>query len=160
MITCFDDAFTQICDIEGNYSDNPEDPGGATMYGITQRVAQAHGYTGDMQNLPLALAKSVAKSDYWDAYQCDQFDPRIGYLVFSIAYNGGHPAQWLQKASGVTVDGVIGAQTIAAVRSTDVLKIVIGMCSSHLLYYTSLNNETFLKGWANRVAADLNICIS
>lgn len=160
MITGFDDAFAMICGIEGKYSNNPDDPGGATMFGITERVARKHGYTEDMQNMPIRLAKQLAKVDYWDKFQCDQFDPRIGYLVFSIAYNGGHPVQWLQKAVGVRVDGSIGAQTIAAVRSSDVLKICVSLCSQHIRYYTSLNNLTFINGWMNRVAGDLDLIIS
>ena len=127
------------------------------MYGITERVARAHGYTGDMQSLPLALAQQIAKSDYWDAFHCDQFDPRIGYLIFDAAYNGGHPAQWLQAAAGATVDGVIGAQTVAAVRSVDPLKIMMRFNASHAEYYASLKNYTFIDGWMNRIAFNLRL---
>lgn len=156
-ITSFDDAFAAICGIEGGYSDNPADPGGATMYGITEAVARAHGYQGAMQDLTLDLAKQIAKSDYWDKFQCDQFDPRIGYLVFDAAFNGGHPAQWLQEAANVTADGVIGAQTVAAVRNTEPWRIMARFNASHIEYYVSLHNMTFIDGWDKRIAYNLRL---
>lgn len=153
----FDDAFTALLGNEGGYVDNPADPGGATMYGITEAVARSWGYQGAMQLLPLATAQAIAKARYWDAYQCDQFDPRIGFNVFDAAYNGGHPAQWLQAAAGVTQDGVIGAITVAAVRALDPMTIVARFNSSRISYYTSLTGEwpTFGRGWMNRLANNL-----
>jgi lysozyme family protein len=155
MITSFDQAFASICGIEGGYSNNPADTGGETMYGITERVARANGYDGDMKSLPLSTAKTIAKSEYWDKYQCDQFDARIGYQVFDAAFNGGHPALWLQKSSGATQDGVIGAGTIAAVRASDPMKIIMRFCAYHAQYYAALKKPEFINGWCNRIAANL-----
>lgn len=155
-MSSFDDAFTILIGNEGGYSNNPDDPGGETMWGITARVARGWGYTGDMKDLPLATAKAIAKKFYWDPYQCDQFDPRIGFQIFDAAYNGGHPAQWLQQAAYVTADGVIGSITVAAVRAADPMKIVILFNASRIAYYTSLGTwESFGKGWANRIANNL-----
>ena len=152
----FDDCFTALMGNEGGYSDNPADPGGETMWGITKRVAQANGYPGDMMDLPQATAKTIAKSEYWDKYMCDQFAPRIGFQVFDAAYNGGHPAQWLQQAAGVTPDGMIGAQTIAAVRSCDPLKIILRFDAYRIQYLDRLQSwPSFGSGWMNRIAANL-----
>jgi lysozyme family protein len=155
----FQDAFAAVIGNEGGYSNSPADPGGETMYGITQSVARAWGYQGDMRALPLATAQAIAKTQYWDVYQCDQFDARIGFNVFDAAYNGGHPAQWLQRAAGVTQDGVIGAITIAAVRALDPMTIVARFNSSRISYYTSLVGEwpTFGRGWMNRLANNLQL---
>lgn len=160
-MTAFDDAFTALIGNEGGYSNNPADPGGETMWGITARVARGWGYTGDMKDLPLDTAKAIAKKFYWDPYQCDQFDPRIGFQVLDAAYNGGHPAQWLQQAAGVTADGVIGAVTAAAVRAADPLKIVILFNASRIFYYTSLGTwPDFGRGWSNRIANNLRRAVS
>jgi lysozyme family protein len=158
-ITCFADAFAVVIGSEGGYVDNPADPGGATMYGITETVARAWGYSGAMQALPLSTAQAIAKAKYWDAYQCDQFDPRVGFNVFDAAYNGGHPAQWLQGAAGAQQDGIIGAITIAAVRALDPMLVIVRFNSSRLTYYTSLTDEwpTFGRGWTNRIARNLKI---
>lgn len=154
----FDQAFDALIGHEGGCSDNPADPGGATMYGVTERVARARGYAGDMRALPLSFAKAVAKADYWDKFKCDQFDPAIGFAVFDCAYNGGKPAQWLQEAAGVTVDGVIGAQTIAALRAADPMKIVMRFTALRLAYMTDLKIwPSFSRGWAKRIAANLTL---
>ncbi|HEE0576381.1 TPA: hypothetical protein R6358_002680, partial [Klebsiella pneumoniae] len=42
---------------EGGYVDHPSDKGGSTRWGITQTTARAHGYIGDMRNLPRETAK-------------------------------------------------------------------------------------------------------
>lgn len=155
----FTDVFAAVLGIEGAYSNNPSDPGGPTMYGITQAVARAWGYQGDMQALPLATAQAIAKAKYWDPYQCDQLDSRIALNVFDAAYNGGHPAQWLQAAAGVEQDGVIGAITIAAVRALDPMLVVARFNASRLSYYASLTDEwpTFGRGWTNRIARNLRL---
>lgn len=156
----FDQAFEIIIDPshEGDYSNNPMDPGGATRYGCTERVARARGYAGDMRDLPLSFAKAVAKTDYWDKYQCDQFAPAIGFAVFDCAYNGGNPAEWLQQAACVKVDGVIGAQTIAALRAADPMKIVMRFTALRLSYMADLKVwPVFGRGWCKRIANNLTL---
>jgi lysozyme family protein len=49
---------------EGRYSNNPADSGGATMWGITERVARACGYTGPMRALPRDTAKEIYFTQY------------------------------------------------------------------------------------------------
>ena len=155
-MTAFDDAFTQLIGNEGGYSNNPADPGGETMWGITKRVAVANGYTGAMQDLPQDTAKAIAKSEYWDRYSCDSFDPRLGFQVFDAAYNGGPAARWLQEAAEVQPDGVIGPVTIAAVNAADPLRIIMRFNSYRLTYLASLDTfPTFGRGWANRIAHNL-----
>lgn len=155
-MSTFDDAFTALIGNEGGYSFNPADPGGETMWGITARVAHGWGYTGDMKDLPLDTAKAIAKKFYWDPYQCDQFDPRIGFQVLDAAYNGGHPAQWLQQAAGVTQDGVIGSITVAAVRAADPMKIIMRFTAYRLQYLGNLPTwPNFGHGWSNRIANNL-----
>lgn len=152
----FDDAFTALMGNEGGYVDNPADPGGASMYGVTERVARAHGYTGAMPDLPLDTAKAIAKAEYWDRFSCDQFDIRIAFQVFDAAYNGGRPILWLQQAVGASPDGAMGPQTIAAVKAADPLKVVILFNASRILYYTGLSTwPDFGKGWTNRIARNL-----
>ncbi|EPA3167239.1 glycosyl hydrolase 108 family protein, partial [Yersinia enterocolitica] len=39
------DIFEAILGKEGEYVNHPDDKGGPTRWGITQKVARAHGYT-------------------------------------------------------------------------------------------------------------------
>jgi lysozyme family protein len=150
----FDNAFADLMDVEKGFWDDPV--GGPTMYGVTERVARAWGYKGDMRNLPLPTARSIAKSEYWDRYKCDQFPYAIAYQVFDAAYNGGKPVRWLQQAVGAAVDGIIGPATLALVRGADPAKVILSFNASRLLYLTSLKNwPSNSKGWARRIAENL-----
>lgn len=155
-MSAFDDAFDALIGNEGGYSFNPADPGGETMWGVTERVARASGYTGPMRDLPRETAKAIAKKLYWDPLRLDDLDPRVAFQIFDANYNGGHPVIWMQGASGTKVDGLIGPQTIAAVQATPPWQFILRWNSIRLRYYTSLKTwPTFGKGWANRIANNL-----
>jgi lysozyme family protein len=155
-VSAFDDAFTALIGNEGGYSNNPLDPGGETMWGITERVARATGYGGEMRALPLAAAKAIAKQRYWDIARCDDLDPRVAFDVFDTVFNGGHAVEWLQQAAGADVDGVIGPATLAKLRQVDPLKVLMRFNAYRLQH---LGNQkawpTFGHGWANRIASNL-----
>lgn len=155
-MSSFDDAFDALIGNEGGYSDNPNDPGGETMWGVTARVARAYGYTGPMRDLPRDTAKAIAKKLYWDPLHLDEFDPRVAFQIFDANYNGGHPVIWMQGAAGAAVDGLIGPATIAAAKATDPLRFILRWNALRLRYYTVLRTWlTFGKGWVNRIANNL-----
>lgn len=157
-MSSFDDAHAKLIGNEKGHSNNPADPGGETMWGITARVARAHGYAGQMIDLPLQTAKDIAKKMYWNPLQLDQVDSRVAFQIFDANYNGGHPVIWMQGAAGIKVDGLFGAETIAAVNATDPLKFMMRWNSLRIRYFTSLQKWlTFGKGWANRIADNLKI---
>lgn len=49
---------------EGRYSNNPNDTGGETMWGITHAVARANGYAGPMRDMPRDIAKNIYHRRY------------------------------------------------------------------------------------------------
>lgn len=157
-MTTFDKAFERLIGHEGGYSDNPLDPGKKTMYGITEKVARANGYAGSMRDLPLATAKQIAKTEYWDKVKADSFHPAVAFNLFDIAYNSGNSRaiKILQEAVGTTPDGIIGRLTIAAAARMSTMDIIACMCAVRIEFYTSLGTwPEFGKGWARRVAANL-----
>ncbi|HEX5393812.1 MAG TPA: glycosyl hydrolase 108 family protein [Rhodocyclaceae bacterium] len=156
MTPTFLSAFTSLIGNEGGYVNNPKDPGGETMYGVTARVARAHGYTGAMRDLPLETAQQIAKAEYWDKFRCDDFDPRIAFEIFDTAYNGGYPIKWLQLAVAAKPDGKLGPATVAAVQGADPMTVIARFNAYRLSYYTSLKTwPDFGRGWANRIAHNL-----
>lgn len=158
-MSAFDKAFASISIIEGGYvsRDGAADPGLETNHGVTERVARKWGYTGDMRDLPIDTARQIAKTEYWDQYQCDQLPELLAYQVFDTAYNGGYPVKWLQECLGVTADGIIGAKTIAAARGCDQWKVIALFNSKRIGYLTNLNNwPQNAKGWARRIAFNLS----
>ncbi len=73
----FDECFTALLAHEGDFADLENDPGGKTRYGVTEAVARAAGYTGDMRVLPLNLAKTIYQSQFWEASHPIQLDEPV-----------------------------------------------------------------------------------
>lgn len=153
----FDEAFERLIGHEGGYSNNPMDPGGETMFGITQRVARANGYTGDMRSLTLDKAKQIARAEYWDACQADKLPAFLRFDVFDGAYNSSprQSLKWLQRAIGAEDDGSIGPATIAAANQADAFALS-RFNGQRLRFMTDLGTwGQFGKGWARRIATNL-----
>lgn len=151
----FDEAFHELLGHEGGYSNHPADPGGETMWGITKRVARGKGYLGAMRDLPVSLAKQWYKEDYWDKVQADNMPEALRYSLFDAAVNSG-PGQaikWLQRAVGVTEDGMLGPKTLAAVSKAIPEAVEARMVGYRLMFMTDLRNwDSFSEGWAKRIA--------
>lgn len=151
----FDQAFDILLRHEGGFSDHAADPGGKTRYGITEAVAREVGYRGDMRELPLDLAKRIYKDRYWDAVRAEELPVAVRYAVFDAAVNSG-PRQailWLQRAAGVKDDGIIGPQTLAAVRAADPERLLRRFLSQRLRFMAGLPSwPAFGRGWARRIA--------
>lgn len=165
---------------EGGYSDNPADKGGKTMYGITEAVARASGYAGDMRNLPRDFAVAVYTRRYINE---PGFAPIIAMHagvaeeLIDTAVNMGAavPCLWLQRLLNalnqrgtawpdLAVDGKVGPATLAAL--ADLLKkrgelgatvLLRGLNALQAVRYLEITeareaNEDFFFGWlANRV---------
>ena len=177
----FDKAFEKVVGIEGKYSNDPNDSGGETMYGITVQVARANGYMGAMKEMPLSTAKHIYKRQYWDVLRFDEIDPvspAIADELFDTGVNCGVAvaATFLQRTLNVLnrqqadfpdlkVDGVLGPvstmtlRTYLAKRAKDGEKVVLRALNSlQGARYIELaerreKDETFVNGWLiNRVA--------
>lgn len=81
----FDKAFEFVIGVEGTISSDPDDPGGLTKYGISQRAYPQK----DISNLSLDDAKAIYKSDYWDMCRCDNCLPPMDIIIFDTAVNMG-----------------------------------------------------------------------
>lgn len=150
----FDEAIKRVLMHEGGYSDHAADPGGKTMYGITEAVAREVGYRGNMNELPLDLAKRIYKDRYWDAIRADDLPASIRYIMLDAAVNSG-PRQavlWLQRALGVAPDGALGPVTIAHAFANE-RGLASKLLSQRLRFMTNLNTwPSFGRGWARRIA--------
>ena len=113
----FEYAIAQLMEIEGYYSDDPDDMGGETKYGISQKAYPDI----DIKALTFDDAKQIYKRDYWNKLQCDSFtDDVIAWELFDFGVNAGvkKSARILQEALNLIgyttpVDYIIGPQTIS-----------------------------------------------
>ncbi len=84
-MSLFDSAFAIVVGEEGNYVNDPNDPGGETKFGISKRS-----YPNlDIRQLTLDQAKAIYERDYWRALSCDQLPWDIALLTFDAAVNQG-----------------------------------------------------------------------
>lgn len=124
----FPEAFALLLGVEGKYSNNPADPGGATMWGITERVARRFGYAGDMRELPLALAQRIYREQYWQPLRLDDvalLSRRLANELFdtNVNFYTGAAASFLQRSlrclgyTLVAPDNLIGPATLEALAS-------------------------------------------
>lgn len=154
----FDNFFDRLMKHEGGYVNHPRDPGGETMWGVTKRVAQAHGYHGPMRQLPKATAQKIADKSYWQAVNGDELPRAVAWQVVDAAYNHGNrnAVKFLQRAIGAHDDGIIGPKTLAAVKAMDQNDIVFKFNAERLEFYTKLGTwATFGRGWTRRIAGNL-----
>lgn len=151
----FEQAFANLLKHEGGFSDHKDDPGGRTMFGITESVARRHGYSGDMRNLSIEVAKRIYRESYWDTIFADELPSEIRYAMFDAAVNSGvgQSIRWLQRALNVADDGKLGPVTIGAAKLSDGQTLKAKILSQRLLFMTQLSNwNSFSRGWARRIA--------
>lgn len=165
--SCFARAIPIELAYEGGKVDDPQDPGGRTNMGVTQRV-----YTAwrRLHNLPvqdvwLASAdevRAIYKAQYADAVRFDQLRPGVDLVMLDGAINSGpkQAIKWLQAALkrlslyDAAVDGVFGSGTasaVAAVTDDDALIDLILQFRMGFLHALA-TWKRFGKGWSARVA--------
>lgn len=153
----FDEAFDRLIGHEGGYANHPSDPGGETMWGVTARVARANGFRGDMRDLPRDKAKQIYCDLYWSPVHANELPESLRFDVFDAAVNSGvqQAVKWLQRVVGAKPDGVIGPLTLRAVATADALTPA-RFLGVRLQFMTDLPTwGAFGRGWARRVAANL-----
>jgi lysozyme family protein len=77
---------------EGGYSNHPADRGGPTRWGITEAVARAHGYRGEMRVFPRSDAVALYQRSYWDKPglpDIAKLAPAIASELFDTGVNMG-----------------------------------------------------------------------
>lgn len=145
---------------EGGYSNHPNDPGGPTNRGVTQKVYDAY---RAKRGLAIRSVKDITdheiadiyRRQYWDAVRGDDLPIGVDYAAFDYAVNSGpgRAAKALQVVVGVTPDGAIGEVTLAALGKRQASDVAGALCDRRLAFLRSLRTwKTFQRGWGNRVA--------
>jgi lysozyme family protein len=146
---------------EGGWSDDPGDPGGATLNGITLQTLRDYrgdqtASADDLRAMLPAERNAIYRACYWDMVRGDSLPAGADCMVFDFGVNAGpgRSAKMLQTALGVTADGVIGPVTLAACSAADPSDLIEKLRQARLIYYEGLPGWLeFGRGWAARVAA-------
>lgn len=154
----FEKAFEFTLGAEGGYTDNPNDPGGETKFGICKRDFPNE----DIKNLTIERAKEIAYKNYWIPSDCDKLVsvgyPMTAIVSFDAGFNCGPitAKKFIQKYLGVEDDGIIGPQTLRTLSLQSDLKVAIGVVFEREDYYDLIETKNakflgFEKGWERRV---------
>jgi lysozyme family protein len=168
----FDISVVKLLEFEGIFSNDKDDKGGETKWGITEAVARENGYQGDMETMPLYEAKKIYKLRYWDYFDLDTIASKsrdhfnLSYEIFESAVNCGtfRVSEWIQRIFQVTSGDIafpvhlpiiIGCfeKEIKAEKINLLIKLLNVLQGEHYISITLNNpiNEKYLKGWMKRV---------
>lgn len=168
MSDTLDEALAYLFRDEGTaYTNDPNDSGGPTKFGVTQRAYIS--FLGrwvspdEIAALTPAQAKVFYQSRYWSPLACDRMaNSGIATAIFDcgVLYGVGTAAILAQKAlslSGAQLkfDGVLGDKSLAVlniVKPEEFLRNLHAFLLQRIDSVIKLDpkNERFRKGWTNR----------
>lgn len=156
----FEKAFKKTLVHEGGWSDDPNDPGGATMKGVTLETYSNFlgrpATRAELRNIPDGHLQAIYRTGYWDKVKASDLPSGVDFAVYDAAVNSGpaRAAKWLQSALGVPADGVIGPKTLAAAKAADPAAMIERIMDLRLAFLKNLATwKHFGKGWSSRVAS-------
>lgn len=129
---------------EGGWSNHRQDPGGKTMYGVTEAVfwewLDSRGQPRrPVRSITQAEALQIYYTNYWLKAGCESLVPGVDLAVYDASVNSGvsRGRKWLMASLNPANDHV---------------KTVKGICAKRLGFVQSLKIwQTFGKGWLNRI---------
>lgn len=175
----FNKAIKVVLLHEGGFVDNPNDPGGATIYGLTLNFIKLHpsdcDYNkdgivdiNDLKSMTIQQATDLYQKYFWNWYNFDNInDNTIAIKIFDYSINMGqkHAIELLQQSmnsslnENVVVDGDMGPFTVATTNkiiSLQAQQSFLDCYSSNVWnFYQSLithnpSLSVFANGWKNR----------
>jgi lysozyme family protein len=160
----FNAFFTMIKKLEGGYSNDADDNGGETKYGISQKAFPKE----DIANLTADRAYMLYKENYFNDL-AETLPLRLAFVYFDSCVNCGIKQAniFLQRAlnrcykMALKEDGIYGEKTKIALQINSGTCFECEMAQEMLFcrieFYCKLaedkNQKKFLRGWLNRITA-------
>ncbi len=161
----FLDAVTTVLKHEGGYVSDPDDPGGATNYGVSLRWLVSQGDidldgdgfndfdfdkdgdvdADDIRAMNLKDAMEIYRRYWWDAYGYGQLPRLVGSKVFDLSVNmGPRQAHRLLQRAGracgrdIAEDGILGPKTKGVITKLPPMMVVSANRSEAAGFYRVL----------------------
>ncbi|MFA5049316.1 MAG: glycosyl hydrolase 108 family protein [Patescibacteria group bacterium] len=158
----FPQIFDYLLNIEGLYSDDPDDPGSETKYGISKASFPDE----DIANLTKARAEYLYRKNYWERYRCNLIQsPLLAAEVFVavVNVNGAKVIKYLQTAcnnlgAGLKVDGLIGPATLDFINNFRHSKAIVAAFEGEMYkHYCNQGKKKYISGWLIRNDGDFEV---
>jgi lysozyme family protein len=168
MTATFNHAMDVLATIEGGWSNDPDDKGGLTRYGLSRGSYPDL----DFDTLTPERAREIFYEDFWLPLRGDALDPTLAKILFIFAVNSSTPrhpvtaSKILQRVLNdfltdlsLDVDGRIGSKTVQAAarvvcRYPEALRM--RLAGEIYNYYQALGQRKFLNGWLMRLWRSLS----
>jgi lysozyme family protein len=164
----FEDFAGKLLRLEGGYVNHPLDKGGPTKYGVILTVWQEYGHdkdgdgdidAEDIKKLSEDDAHYIAKKIFWDYFLADLIlNQSLAEFIVDWGYNSGRKtvAKIVQRVLNVTVDGIVGPQTITAINRADQELLFNALKIERKVFLNNIikrkpDQIVFYDGWMNRV---------
>jgi lysozyme family protein len=134
----FDRAFNFTIGVEGGYSNDPNDPGGETKFGISKRAHPSL----DIKGLTLEDAKNVYFVEYWMEVGGDELPFPLDIFAFDAAVN----------------QGVIAALSLVKKSQSPCQFLMERVCAYVDLAERSPKMREYFRGWINRTVKLYRSC--
>ncbi len=168
MNDILDEALAYLFEDEGtSYTDDPNDSGGPTKYGVTQKSYIS--FLGrwvspdEIEALTPVQAKIFYQQRYWRPLGCDRMlQACVAIAIFDcgVLYGVGTAAMLSQKALSLSggqlkFDGILGDKSLAllnVVKPEEFLRNIRAFLLQRIDSVIKLDskNEAYRKGWTNR----------
>lgn len=159
----FEPAIKKVLQHEGGLSNDPNDAGGLTNFGISHR---AHPDV-DIANLTVEGAKEIYYDEYWKKYGYDYLkSQKLANKLFDISVNVGtkrahtkfqEAINFLSIEYGVTQtvveDGWVGEKSAAAANKIPWESLLYTFQIYMGQYYLGIGNVHYIKGWLRRLSS-------
>jgi lysozyme family protein len=140
---------------EGGYVNNPNDSGGETNMGITQKDMPGQ----DMKTLTVEQATAYYLENYWKLFYSQIFDQNIASKLFDsgVLFGVGTAVKVLQATvKTIPVDGIFGSQTLEIINHSEPISLLAAYkisLVSHALAVVNANpnDRVFFAGWVKRI---------
>jgi lysozyme family protein len=153
----FETAIVKTLAREGGakITDDPNDRGGVTRYGISSRAYP----NVDIRNLTEQQACNIYKREYWDKVRGDDIlSQDLAEIIFDSAVNMGEKTtiKLLQSAIPMnTIDGIFGPKTLNCVNGLppdDTIKsfILLKIARYVKICETDASQKKYFFGWIRR----------
>lgn len=151
---------------EGGFVDDPDDLGGATNRGVTigtyATYCKKKGYPAPtverLKNLSEKDWAEILKTLYWDRWKADDIKSQsvANILVDWVWASGVNGIKIPQQVLGVTVDGIVGTKTLAALNARNPKELFEKIKEARVQFIEDIcrkrpANNKFKKGWLNRI---------
>lgn len=166
MESNFAACLAHVLAMEGGFSDDPADRGGATNWGITAATLahyRGHPVTADdVRNIDPDEARAIYHAGYWATCRAPELPGGVDLMVFDVSVNSGpsRAVRMLQSALGIEADGIFGPMTMKAVAAARPSELIEALAMQRQKFYQNIvdrdvTQTRFLKGWNNRVVETL-----